>query len=98
VVLAFGDHRLDLARQALQVEQNDPNVLVNGVFVLARYGQDIGAMIELVDRALAQTCHLARPSVGFASLAPPQGCRWPCDIINGSMLGSLPGEGYGSKS
>jgi TolB-like protein len=35
----------DLARQAIQVAQNDPNVLVNAVFVLARYGEDISAMI-----------------------------------------------------
>ena len=50
----------DLARQALQVAQNDPNVLVNAVFVLARYGEDIGAMSELVDRALALNPRYAR--------------------------------------
>ncbi|HEY8874257.1 MAG TPA: tetratricopeptide repeat protein [Stellaceae bacterium] len=43
----------DLAREALQVAQNDPGVLANAAFVLARFGEDIGAMIGLVDRALA---------------------------------------------
>jgi hypothetical protein len=44
---------IDLARQALQVGQNDPGILVNAGFVLAYFGEDIGAMIGLVDRALA---------------------------------------------
>jgi adenylate cyclase len=50
----------DLARQALQVAHNDPNVLVNAVFVLARYGEDIGAMMGLVDRALTLNPSYAR--------------------------------------
>jgi adenylate cyclase len=44
---------IDLARQALQVAQNDPGVLANVAFVLAYFGEDIGGMIGLVDRALA---------------------------------------------
>jgi adenylate cyclase len=44
---------IDLARQALEVAQNDPGTLVNAAFVLAYFGEDIGAMIGLVDRALA---------------------------------------------
>ena len=44
---------IDLARQALQVGQNDPGVLADAAHVLARFGEDIGAMIGLVDRALA---------------------------------------------
>jgi len=43
----------DLARQALQVGENDPGILANAAWVLARFGEDIGAMIGLVDRALA---------------------------------------------
>jgi TolB-like protein len=42
----------DLARQALQVGENDPGILANAAFVLALCGEDIGAMIGLVDRAL----------------------------------------------
>jgi adenylate cyclase len=41
-----------LARQALQVAQNDPGVLASAAYVLARFGEDIGAMIGLLDRAL----------------------------------------------
>src|SRR5437870_6311412 len=37
----------DLARQALQVAENDPGILATAPFVLAR-GEDIGAMIGLV--------------------------------------------------
>jgi adenylate cyclase len=44
---------IDLARQALGAAQDDPGVLVNAAFVLAASGEDIGAMIGLVDRALA---------------------------------------------
>ena len=43
----------DLARQALQVAQNDPRILAVAALVLAQSGEDIGAMIGLVDRALA---------------------------------------------
>jgi tetratricopeptide (TPR) repeat protein len=42
----------DLARQALQFAHNDPNVLANAAHVLVHFGEDIGAMIGLVDRAL----------------------------------------------
>ena len=44
---------IDFARQALRVAQNDPGILANAAFVLAYFGEDIGAMIGLVDRALA---------------------------------------------
>lgn len=44
---------INLARQALQVAQNDPGILANAAFVLALFGEDIGAMLGLVDRALA---------------------------------------------
>jgi adenylate cyclase len=43
----------DLARRALQVAQNDPRILANAAQVLALFGEDISAMIGLVDRALA---------------------------------------------
>jgi TolB-like protein/class 3 adenylate cyclase len=49
----------DLARQALQVAENDPGILANSALVLAR-GEDIGAMIGLVDRALALNPSFAR--------------------------------------
>jgi tetratricopeptide (TPR) repeat protein len=43
----------DLARQALQAAQNDPGILANAAFVLGFFGEDIGAMTGLIDRALA---------------------------------------------
>jgi adenylate cyclase len=49
-----------LARRALQVAQNDPGTLANAAFVLAYFGEDIGAMIGLVDRALALNPNFAR--------------------------------------
>jgi adenylate cyclase len=48
------------ARQALQVAQNDSGILANAAFVLAYFGEDIGAMIGLVDRALALNPSYAR--------------------------------------
>jgi adenylate cyclase len=50
----------DLARQALQVGENDPDILANAAVVLAQFGEDIGAMIGLVDRALARNPSFAR--------------------------------------
>jgi adenylate cyclase len=51
---------IELARQALQAAENDPGVLANAAFVLATFGEDIGAMIGLVDRALALNPSYAR--------------------------------------
>jgi TolB-like protein/class 3 adenylate cyclase len=43
---------VDLARQALDTGENDPGILANAAFVLAYFGEDIEAMIGLVNRAL----------------------------------------------
>jgi TolB-like protein len=51
---------IDLARQALQVGENDPRIVANAAHVLAQFGEDIGAMIGLVDRALALNPSFAR--------------------------------------
>jgi len=57
---ATGREAVDLARQALQVAQDDPGILANAAFVLANFGEDIGAMIGLVDRALVLTPSFSR--------------------------------------
>jgi adenylate cyclase len=52
---------VDLARRALEATQNDdPGVLANVSFILANFGEDIGAMIGLIDRALALNPSFAR--------------------------------------
>jgi tetratricopeptide (TPR) repeat protein len=51
---------ISFARQALQVTQNDPGILANAASVLARFGEDIGAMIGLIDRALTLNPSFAR--------------------------------------
>ena len=51
---------IDLARQALQVAQNDPGTLANAAYALANFDEDIGAMVGLVDRALALNPSFAR--------------------------------------
>jgi adenylate cyclase len=51
---------IDLARRALEVGESDTRVLVHAAFVLAELGEDIGAMIGLVDRALALNPSFAR--------------------------------------
>ena len=51
---------VDLARQALEAAQDDPSILANAAHVLAYFGEDIGAMIGLVDRALALNPSFAR--------------------------------------
>jgi adenylate cyclase len=50
----------DFARQALLGAENDPSILANSAFVLAGLGEDIDAMIGLVDRALALNPSFAR--------------------------------------
>ena len=51
---------VDLARQALQVAEDDPGILVNAAFVLASFGEDICAMMGLIDRALVLTPSFSR--------------------------------------
>jgi TolB-like protein/class 3 adenylate cyclase/Flp pilus assembly protein TadD len=51
---------VDLARQALQVAGDDPGILTNSAFVLANFGEEIGAMMALVERALALTPSFSR--------------------------------------
>ena len=51
---------IDLARRALEVARDDPGILANAAFALAYFGEDIGAMIGLVDRALALNPSYAR--------------------------------------
>jgi adenylate cyclase len=50
----------DLARRALQVGGDDPGILANAAMALAYFGEDIGAMIALTDRALALNPNFAR--------------------------------------
>ena len=56
-------HRLkgtDFARRALEVSGDDPAILANAAYALAYFGEDIGAMMALVDRALALNPSFAR--------------------------------------
>ena len=50
----------DWARRALQVADDDPGILVNAAFALAHLGEDVGAMIALVDRGLLLNPSFAR--------------------------------------
>jgi adenylate cyclase len=43
----------DLARRALQVASDDPNIIADAAFALATFGEEIGTMSALVDHALA---------------------------------------------
>jgi adenylate cyclase len=50
----------DFARRALQVTDDDPGTLAQAALALAFFGEDIGAMVALVDRALALNPSFAR--------------------------------------
>jgi class 3 adenylate cyclase len=50
----------DFARRALEVAGDDPAVLATAAHTLAYFGEDIDAMIALVDRALALNPNYAR--------------------------------------
>jgi TolB-like protein len=45
---------VDFARRALELAGDDPGTLVNAALALAYFGEDIGAMMALVDRACCQ--------------------------------------------
>jgi TolB-like protein len=59
---AAGDRKkgIEFARRALEVASDDPVILVNAALVLAYFGEDIDAMIALVDRALSLHPSFAR--------------------------------------
>jgi adenylate cyclase len=50
----------DYARRALEVAGDDPGVLANAALALAYFGEDIGAMMALADRALAINPNFSR--------------------------------------
>ena len=50
----------EFARRALEVAASDPSTLANAAYALAYFGEDIGAMVTLVDRALALNPSYAR--------------------------------------
>jgi adenylate cyclase len=50
----------DFARRALEEAGDDPGILVNAAQALAYFGEDIGAMMALVDRALTLNPNFAR--------------------------------------
>ncbi len=52
----------------MEVAGDDPAVLANAALALAYFGEDIGAMIALVDRALALNPNFARGWYVSASL------------------------------
>jgi TolB-like protein/Tfp pilus assembly protein PilF len=51
---------IDFARRALELAGDDPTILANVGQPLAYFGEDIGAMMALVDRALALNPNYAR--------------------------------------
>jgi len=50
----------DFAQRALKIAADDPKVIVNAALALSYFGEDIGTMIALVDRALALNPNFAR--------------------------------------
>jgi tetratricopeptide (TPR) repeat protein len=50
----------DLAQRALKVARDDPSTLANASLALAYFGEDIGAMVGLIDHALALNPSYAR--------------------------------------
>jgi TolB-like protein/class 3 adenylate cyclase len=51
---------IEFARRALEVAGDDPGVLANAAQTLAYFGEDIGAAIALIDRALVLNPNYAR--------------------------------------
>ena len=55
-----GRRGLDLARRALQSAGGDPGIIANAVFPLAYFGEDIEAMMSVLDEALILNPSFAR--------------------------------------
>jgi TolB-like protein len=55
-----GQRSVELARRALQLATDDPAIVANAAYVLAYFGDDIGAMMALMDPALALNPSFAR--------------------------------------
>jgi adenylate cyclase len=51
---------IDFGQRALEVAGDDPEVIVNTALALSYFGEDINAMIALVDRALTLNPNFAR--------------------------------------
>ncbi|MEA2726018.1 MAG: adenylate cyclase [Acetobacteraceae bacterium] len=51
---------VDFARRALEVAADDPGVLANAADALTHFGEEINAMVALIDRALALNPSFAR--------------------------------------
>ena len=51
---------VDFARRALEVAGDDPGILANAAYALGFFGEDIGAMMALLDRALVFNPNFAR--------------------------------------
>jgi tetratricopeptide (TPR) repeat protein len=51
---------VEFARQALEVAGDDPGVLANAAYALTHFGEDIGATMALIDRALTLNPNFAR--------------------------------------
>jgi hypothetical protein len=59
---------INLARRAIEVGENDPQVLANAAVVLAWFGEGIGAMIGLIDRATGAQLELPPRVVSYKRL------------------------------
>ena len=57
---ADGLKSVDFARRALEVAGDDPSILANAALALSHFGEDIGSLIGLIDRALALNPGFAR--------------------------------------
>jgi adenylate cyclase len=55
-----GRKAVDLARLALQVAGDDPGIFANAAAALGYFGEDIGAMMSLIDRSLLLNPSFAR--------------------------------------
>ena len=66
---------IDYAHRALEAARDDPGVLAIAAVVLAFFGEDLGAMTALVDRALA-----LNPSFAIGWFCSGQNRRWAGDL------------------
>jgi TolB-like protein len=66
---------IDYARRALQAAQDDPGVLAIAAMVLAQFGEDLDAMMALVDRALA-----LNPGFAYGWFVSGQLRRWAGEL------------------
>jgi len=87
----------DFARRALEVAGDNPGILAHAAFALAFFGEDIGAVMALVDRALALNPTTPMAGTSAVSSGDMQASRTLQSSISRPRCDSVPAPGSATR-